>query len=168
MIVRNTVNKDIMKLTYGGFEFNIPADETCAIWDPAGKHFTNKIYRKEASTKEDRGGLPPLIEIDASYWDGKTYAQVNRFQIDHTRIPNRNDLISLAKKRGVNKEFIDKVQEEGSDLENEDIVSEINRLPVPEKVRIPDVETVKKAAVKKEPKKNKVKNGEKVKMTNKK
>ena len=140
MIIQNTTDKEIKDATFGGFEFTIPAQSTCAIWDPVGKHLTTKIYRKESASLEDGTGVQPLLEVDAGEWDGKTYAQVTRFQIDYTRIPNRNDLIRIAKQRGVNKEFLDKCQEDGSTVENQDMADEINSLPVPEDVRLPEVE----------------------------
>jgi len=140
MIVRNTTKKDLIKLTFGGFEFTLPADSTCAMWSPAAKHFTTKIYHREAKTKEDRGApVPPLMEVDVKYWDEKTYAQVGRHQIDYTRIPNRNDIIRIAKKRGVDKNYLERFQEEGSELENQDLVEQINKLSVPEEVRLPKV-----------------------------
>ena len=144
MIVQNTTDKEIKNATFGGYEFTIPAKSICAIWEPVGKHLTTKIYRKEASSMEDGSGIQPLLEVDASEWDGKTYAQVTRFKIDYTRIPNRNDLIRIAKQRGVNKEFLEKCQEDGSVIENQDIADEINKLPVPEDVRLPEVEMPEK------------------------
>ena len=146
MIVQNTTDKEIKNATFGGYEFTIPAKSTCAIWEPVGKHLTTKIYRKEASSMEDGTGVQPLLEVDAGEWDGKTYAQVARFQIDYTRIPNRNDLIRIAKQRGVNKELLEKCQEEGSTVENQDIADAINQLPVPEDVRLPEVERVEESS----------------------
>lgn len=142
MIVKNNTKKDLPKMTFRGFEFTVPIG-IHAMWSPAAKYFTTKIYRKEALTVEDKGGTSPLVEVSADQWDGKSYAQVTRYQIDYTRIPNRNDLLRIAKQRGVNRDFLESAQEDGETVTNKDIVSKINELPIPEDILIPETRETK-------------------------
>jgi len=131
MIIKNLTDRDIGPITYEGYEFTILPGVN-AVYTPFGEYILRRLFKVEA-TEEGEGGAPPVIETDEKDWDGTTYAQVSRFKVEHSRIPNRNDLIRLAESRGVDKELIEKFRHE--DIENEEIARIINELPVPEDIR---------------------------------
>lgn len=149
MFLKNTTKNDIGPITFEGFEFTLPADSVCAIYTPAGEHFTTRLFRIEAEDprppKWQRGvniggdggsPIPPVIPVEESDWDGKTYAMVTRFKIDSSRIPDRQYLLQLADDRGVDKEILRRFDRDNT--ENGEIAAEINKLSVPEGVRIPE------------------------------
>lgn len=134
MFVKNTTKEDIGPvIAQEGFEFIIPASSVCAITEEAGKHLLS-IYKIEDKNSYT---LPPIIEAGRDDWDGKTYAIVTRYQINPKLIPNRTDLIKIATARGVEKELVEKFEKDAN-VDNEDIVIAINKLPVPENVRFPE------------------------------
>lgn len=145
MFVKNTTTKDIGPIAFEGYEFTIPANAVCSIYNSAGTDFTTRLFKIEATDPEVDGGapVPPLMEVSAKDWDGKSYAIVSRFKVDHTRIPNRNDLLRIAKARGVSKKFLEECTLEDSDIDNERIAEEINNLPIPDKVRFADKKPAK-------------------------
>ena len=156
--IKNITNDDIGPITFEGFEFTIPANSVCAIYTPAGEWFTTHNFRVEAKdptppnwvrrgeTTVNIGGdggapTPPIFPVKESDWDGKTYATVTRFRINPSRIPDRGDLMRLAEERGVDKETRDRFDMD--QVENDQIAEAINKLPVPEQVRIPENSKVK-------------------------
>ena len=128
---------DVGPITFEGYEFVLPAKSVCAVW-PAFYDYLQRISNlmKVESREPGTGGLPPLFPATEEEWDG-SYAHVTRFRIDHSRIPNRNDLVRLAEQYGVDKEFVARCRIEGSAIESEEIAAAINALPVPEHIRIP-------------------------------
>ena len=135
MFILNRSQEDIGPISFGGFNFTIPANGVYAIQDDAGAHITTKLFRIE-SRDPNAKAIPDLLSANEKDWDGKSYAQVSRFKIDYTRIPERNDLINLAEKYGMKKELLDKFRNEP--IDNEIIVNAINKLPVPEEIRFPE------------------------------
>ena len=137
--IKNLTTNDIGPIALDGLDFTIPANTVCAIWDKMGKVITTEIYKIEAKDVAIDGGapLPPIMEVEASEWDGKTYATVTRFQIDASRIGSRGDVIRIAKDRGVDKEWLDAAQVEGAEVDNDEIIRQINTLPIPEEIRVP-------------------------------
>jgi hypothetical protein len=165
MFVKNTTKEDIGPITFEGYEFIIPADSVSAIYNPAGEWFTTHNFKVESKdptapnwvrrgeTMVNIGGdggapLPPVYPVTEEEWDGKTYVMVTRFKMDHTRVPNRNDLIRVAAQRGVDKETLDRFNNEEPPVDNPDIVNAINKLPIPEDVRIPEEPRASKVKVK--------------------
>ena len=132
MFVRNTTDKEIGTITYEGYEFTIPTGVS-AIHTPAGRSFLDNNF----NPKGEFGGMPPLIEAERSEWDGKRYATVTRFQINSKLIPNRQDLIRIARERGIADQRINEYNVDDT-IENDTIVNEINKLPVEEEVRFPE------------------------------
>ena len=134
MFIRNNTPNDIGPIACEGYNFVIPAKKVCAIWDKAGELITKRLYNIEANTPEDGGSvLPPVSEVERKDWDG-THAQVSRFQIDATRIPGKADVLKIAKQRGVDKEYINDANAEGSTVELVDVIDTINKLSIPEEV----------------------------------
>ena len=140
MFIRNTVVDDIGPISHNGYWYTLPRNSVMAI-DESGGEAILRIYKESSSGSTV---LPPVIHATKEEWDKKTFALVTRFQIDPTRIPNRNDMVRLAEKYGVDKETLEKIHFdiEGQTYENSDIANIINKLPVPDSVRLPEIETV--------------------------
>lgn len=141
MFIKNTADHDYHLPSFDGYEFILPAKKVCAIWDPAGKHIVTNLQKVEEKNPDIAAsmpskGIPAIYEIARRYWDGATYAEVKRFKIDHTRLPDRNALLRIAEERGVAKERLEKLRYENADAE--EICKAINALPVPEEVRFPE------------------------------
>lgn len=148
MFIKNTVKTDIGPVSaQDGYEFIIPAGKVCAITEEAGQHLI-ELYKVRG---EGGTALPPVIEATRKQWDGRSYAIVTRFQMKPGLIPSRTDLLEIARKRGVDKDTIEKFTRDES-LDNEEIVRVINELPVSEEIRFPESpdEEEKKPKVKKE------------------
>ena len=145
MLVRNVQEEPIGSITYEGYSFVIPVGVS-AIWEPAGKHFTTHNYRIEVKDRKVDGGapLPPLIpatEKDKNEWRNKWKSQsceVTRFRIDPSRLPNRDFLLDLAEKYGVDKSLITRFRSD-SRIDNDEIAKAINDLPVPDAIRFPEL-----------------------------
>ena len=135
MFIKNTTKNDIGPVAYEGYNFVIPANKVCAIWEEAGKLLTTKLYNIDANAQEDGATtLSPVVEVERKDWDGTTHAQVSRFQIDYTRIPGVADVLRLARQRGIDKEYLDDAMAEGATGELSDVIDKINNLPIPEEV----------------------------------
>ena len=134
MFIKSTVKKDIGPVSaQDGYEFIIPADRVCAITNEAGAHLVELYKIRGEGTKV----LPPILEVTRKQWDGKTYATVTRFQMRSGLVPARTDLIEIARKRGVDRDTLERFERDQS-LDNDELVREINELPVPEEIRFPE------------------------------
>lgn len=143
MFIRNRMKTDVGGITFDGYIYTIPANTICAV----NKDFFSFLkvgmginLMTVETTKNDAdgnptGGIPPLLEAEEKDWHG-AYAQVTRFQIASGLIPNRKDLLSIAEKRGVDHETLRKFTVH-DEIENDEIVSAINELPVPDSIRMP-------------------------------
>lgn len=136
MFIKNLTKEPIGPFTFEGYEFTLPVGVS-SIYKPAGKHLVENIYKVE-STEPNTGGTPPAISAKSSEWDEVTYAEVRRFKIDAKLIPNRQDLLRLARQRGVSSELLEKMQYDEEQYDNEEIVRIINSIPVSEEVRFAD------------------------------
>lgn len=143
MFVKNTVTKDIKIRSFEGYKFTIFPGVNW-IWDAAGEMALKSYGADSPRVPVDKFGLsngngkPPLEPATEKQWaaSGKRLAQVERFRVNYTQIPKKEQLIGIAQKRGVSK---DKIQEFLAD-ENIDraiIAEAINELPVPDDVRFP-------------------------------
>jgi hypothetical protein len=132
MYINNITKKPITNISFEGYWFTVPAGVSI-VWDKFGKFLTEVIYKIDGTG----GGMPPVVEATAAEWDGKQYAEVRRFEINAEHIPNKNDLIKIAKQRGVDAETIEQWKEDES-LENADIAKAINELAVPDFVKYPE------------------------------
>lgn len=137
MFIRNTTNKDIGSITYGGYEFTIPVGVS-AIWDEAGKHFLTHNFKIESKID---GAIPPVLESEENEWDGKSYVQVSRFKIESSRIPVRSQIIRLCEERGIPNDTIKTM--ERRDADNSEFIELINNLPVPQEIRFPEEKQTK-------------------------
>lgn len=135
------MQKPIAKISYDGYWFTIPVGVSL-VWDKFGA-FALDLYKISGT----EGGIPPVLPATADQWDGKTYVEVSRFEIDGTLIPNKEQLIKIAKQRGIDAETIEEWKEDEG-LENATIAQAINELAVPDAVKYPepDAAPVKKAA----------------------
>ena len=132
MFINNTQKKDIGPITWNGYEITIPVGVSLAD-DALGMFLVDSF-----SARGDGMGIPPVLEAEQGEWDGKQYLTITRFKLEHTRIPNRNDLLRIARKRGVSESFLNEANGEDSPIENEDIAIKINELPVPAKLARPE------------------------------
>lgn len=137
------MKEDIGPITHEGFVFNIPANSVSAIYTPAGEHFLKNNFRSDNPKEPANIGIPPILPADEKDWDGATYTMVSRFRLDASRLPDRQYLIHLAEKYGMDRARIAEFRSDG-EITNETIAAEINKLPVPEPIRIPERKKVKK------------------------
>lgn len=125
------MQKPIAKISYEGYWFTIPVGVSL-VWDKFGK-FALDLYKASGG----EGGIPPVLPATADEWDGKTYVDVARFEIDGSLIPNKAELIKIAKQRGIDAETIEEWKEDEG-LENDTIAKAINDLAVPDAVKYPE------------------------------
>lgn len=132
MFIKNTQQEPITN-TYEGFEITVNPGVS-AIWDQAGAFFIERYEHK--GELPNKPVVPAIVEAKEKDWNGGQYAEVRRFKIDWTRLPDRKYVLALARQRGVSK---DRIQEfiDNDDIDTSEIVAEINKLPVPEEIRFP-------------------------------
>lgn len=132
MFIRNNTNKEIGEISWEGYNVVIPVGVSLA--DDTLGSFLVGLYKANGEGL----GLPPVMEAEQSEWDNKTHLTITRFKVDHSRIPNRNDLLRIARKRGVDESFLNEANGDDSPIENEDIAKKINELPVPKELQYPE------------------------------
>lgn len=143
MFVKNTTDKDIPFRSFEGYKFLIPPGVSW-IYDPAGEWLLSKVYVTPKTPSVDKFGTPngngvqPLQAATKAEWvkGGKRLAQVQRFTVNYTQIPKREQMIAIANKRGISKERIQEYMVDAT-IEREQIAQEINSLPIPESIRYP-------------------------------
>ena len=94
MFIKNLQKKDIKLRSFEGYEFIIPP-EVSVIWDLAGRHLLENIYKIETKGGKDKfgidngSGIPPLQEANEKEWikNGSKYTEVKRFQVNPKLIP---------------------------------------------------------------------------------
>ena len=131
MFINNTTKRSIEDVAYGGYLFTVHPGVSM-IWEQAGEHFATTYGN------QGEGGAypPPVLRAKRKDWKGQ-YADVKRFKIDFSRIPNRNDLLRLAEQYGVDKDLLTNFKT-NEKIEGEEIAAAINALPVPDDVRFPE------------------------------
>ena len=149
MFLKNTSEGNINLNSFEGYKFVVPAGVS-AIWDKAGKEMLSKygvIESPEMPRNKDKYGLdnghgiPALSELGdegREAWDkeGRRMAEVSRFQINFKLIP-RASLIKTALKRGLPHERVTEFQVD-QQIDIEEIANEINKLPIPDKIKYPE------------------------------
>lgn len=165
MYIKNTMDNDVYLNSFNGYKITIPKG-TVWIWAEAGEYAMNiygakgnngKIEYKDEKpvfVKQEQT-TPPIVEGNQEDWEkeGKKLAMTERFKINPTQYTDgssRKHLIKVAQERGVHR---DRILEFLADeqIPNEDIIQNINDLPVPEELRYPkELETNEEATQKKE------------------
>ena len=143
MFVLNRMKDDIGPVTHEGFVYIIPANSVSAIFTPAGEYFLSHNFPPANPKEPLNTGIPPLLPAEEKDWDGSSYAMVSRFKIDATRIPDRGYLLILAEKYGMDNNKLSELRS-NNEITNEMVVATINKLPVPENIRIPERKKLKK------------------------
>ena len=145
MFVLIRTKKAIELRSFEGYAFSIPAGVSW-IWDKAGEHLRDNIYKVETDGKMDKygfhngNGIPALLESTREDWlkEGKKLARVERFIVNAKYIP-RASLIKTAQKRGVeNSKIMHYLADSNIDIA--EISEDINSLPIPESVQYPEGE----------------------------
>lgn len=141
MFIKNNSDKDITLRSFEGFEFVAPPGVS-AIWDKAGEFWINLLAPQGENGKWKGTTFipaavqtePAIVESNQEDWEkgGKKLVQVTRYKIKEGLIP-RQSLLEIAAKRGVPME---KIQ---GNVQDEDIIREINELPIPDSIRFPHV-----------------------------
>ena len=145
MYIKNITKKDIRLSSFEGYKFVIPAASTCWIWEKAGAHLLNNVYKPTTPPSTDKYGNPngngnqPLQAGTEADWKkgGSRVAHVERFLVNQSQIP-RKKLITIAKQRGVSDSLITEwLADDTSDPAT--IADAINELPLPDEIRFPAV-----------------------------
>lgn len=143
MFLRNIEKNYIGPISFEGFNFTLPPGVSL-VYDKFGEMLLTTIYKprgtiqekqKDGTIKQTGAPLPPVIAAKQEDWTGQ-YAQVTKFKVDASRLPNRSYILDLAEERGVEKELIVKARTNDT-VTNEEIISMINDVPIPEEIRIP-------------------------------
>jgi hypothetical protein len=143
MFVKNVTNKDIAFRSFNGYKFLIPPGVSW-IWGPAGDWLLTKIYVTTPTPPTDKFGNPngngvqPLQKSTKDAWvkGGKRLAQVERFKINYTQIPKKEQMLDIARERGIPQDEVMRFMLD-KNIDRSEIAEAINNLPVPEDIRFP-------------------------------
>lgn len=148
MFIKNIADKEVKLASHEGFVFWVPVGVS-AIMDSAGAALlkVHKIESREGTERHitssgvmeiSQGhGIPALHLATEEEWkkEGKKFARVERFKINHKLIP-RNMLLKVALQRGVSQQKVTEWQIDTS-IDAEEIAKMVNELPIPEEVKYP-------------------------------
>jgi len=130
-------------IQFDGFEYTLPEKTVCCVPRAFGEFVLQELPPDQGEVitlsngkKQKTGGVPPVIEAEEDEWDGATYATVTRYKLQAALLPKRDYLIELAAKYGVAPARVTEYRTR-QEISSEDIVREVNSLPVPEALRIP-------------------------------
>lgn len=134
MFINNTTGKAIKDISFEGYSFTIPAGISL-VWDVFGKWVVEHYSVKKG---EETNTIPPVILAKPSQWKGQLRVEVVRFPLNGALIPKRDDLLKIAKTRGIDAETIEMWREDAT-IDNKEIAKTINDLDVPEHIKFPTV-----------------------------